>query len=64
MTAPGPSTPARVHALEVGAEVYLFARAIDLERYLLRIRGQRPRRLGVLPVFDAAAAAELLAREP
>lgn len=56
------STPARVHALEVGAELYLFASPLDLERYALRIRTQRPRRLGALPVFDAAAAAALLAR--
>lgn len=54
--------PARVHVLEVGAELYLFANPLDLERYALRIRGQNPRRRGVLPIFGKAAADALIAK--
>lgn len=54
--------PARVHALEVGGELYLFTSALDLERYARKIRAQRPRRRGALPVFDKAAADALIAK--
>lgn len=63
--APTPTPPTagrRVHGVAVGAETYLFDRAYDAERFIMRIRAQHPRRLGVLPVFDPPAAAALIAK--
>lgn len=64
MTGPEPDVeaPARLHGIGVGDEVYLFTRPYDAERYAWRIRAQNPRRLGVLPVFDAAAADALITK--